>query len=81
MQDIKSRELREKDSNINTKISFEVRAISLRPRLHTEGFQLSAKDLPQRDLHQGITPSTNKKYTTLTLTPLHKRVGTKPSTK
>jgi len=47
MQDIKSRELREKDSNTNT-IYFEVRATTLCPCLHTEGFQLSTKNLLQR---------------------------------
>ena len=38
MQDIKSRELKDKDSNANTKICFEVRTTALRPRLHTEVF-------------------------------------------
>ena len=47
----KSRELREKDQNTNTKIYFEIRATALRPHLHTEGFSLSTKDLPQRDIH------------------------------
>ena len=81
MRDIKSRQLREKDPNINTKLCFEVRATALRPRFHIEGFQLSTKDPPQRDFHGGITPSTNKEYTTPTLTPLHKREDTKSSTK
>jgi len=38
MQDIKSRELGEKDPNTNTKIYFEVQATSLRLHLHTEEF-------------------------------------------
>ena len=50
----KSRELREKDQNTNTKIYFEIRTTALRPHLHTEGFSLSTKDLPQSDLHRGI---------------------------
>ena len=41
MQDIKSSELRDRRSNTNTRICFKVRATALRPRLHTEGFQLS----------------------------------------
>ena len=40
MQDIRER-VREKDPNANTRICFEVQAIALRRRLHTEGFQLS----------------------------------------
>ena len=39
MQDIK-REFREKDPSAITKISFEVRATALHPRLLTEGFPL-----------------------------------------
>ena len=54
-QDIKSRELRDRRSNANTGICFEVQATPLRPRLHTEVFSLSTKDLPQRDIHRGIT--------------------------
>jgi len=50
-----SRELREKDPNANTKICFEVRATALCPCLHIKGFQLSNKDLSQKDLHRGIT--------------------------
>ena len=37
----KMRELRDSGSNANIKICFEVRATALRPRLHTEGYQLS----------------------------------------
>ena len=55
MQDMKSRELRDRRSNSNTRICFEVRAIALRLRLHTEGFQLSTIGLPHRDLHWEIT--------------------------
>ena len=74
MRDIKSRELRERNSNANTKICFEVRVTTLRPCLHhREGSYYPQYDLPQRDLHREITPSTNKKYTTPTFTPLHKR--------
>ena len=40
MLDIKESELRDSGSNANTKICFEVRAIALRPRLHTKGFSL-----------------------------------------
>ena len=39
-------------------------------------FTMSTKDLPRRDLHWEITTANNE-YTTPTLTPLHKRVGTK----
>ena len=60
-----------KDPNANKRIYFEIRATALRPRLHTEGFQLSTigsstKGPPPRNynLH-------NKEYTTPTLTPLH----------
>ena len=72
MQDIKSRELRNRRS-----ICIEVRATGLRLRLHTEGFQLSTiesftKGPPSRNYNL-----LNKEYTTPTLTPLHKRVGTK----
>ena len=38
MQDIK-RELIDSGSNTNNEISFEIRTTTLRPRLHTEGFQ------------------------------------------
>ena len=80
MQDIK-RELREKDPNANTKICFEVRATEgFRPRLHTEGFQLS-KDLPQRDFNRGIRTIQYGVHNSNSLTSLHKRVGTKPGTK
>ena len=46
-----SRKLRDKDSNANTKICFEVRTTALCLCLHIEGFSLC----PQRDLHRGIT--------------------------
>ena len=72
MEDIKSRELRDRKSNANTRICFEVRATALRPRLHTEGFQLSTigsftKGSPSRNYN-----NTTLEYTTPTLTPLHK---------
>ena len=51
MQDIKSRELREKDPNANTKIYFEIWATALRPRLQTEGFPLC----PPRTFHKGTS--------------------------
>ena len=40
MQGIK-REFRDSGSIADTEICFEVRATALRPRLHTEGFQLN----------------------------------------
>jgi len=40
MQDIKEREFRDSGSITNTEICFEVRATTLRPLLHTEGFSL-----------------------------------------
>jgi len=68
MRDIKSKELREKDLNANTKICFEVRATALRPRLHIEGFSLC----PPRTFHKGTSTEelqlTNQEYTTPTLT-------------
>jgi len=48
MQDIKTIELRDSGSNANTEICFEVRATTLRPRLHTEGFPLC----PHRTFHK-----------------------------
>ena len=44
----RERELRDRRSNANTRICFEVRAIALRPRLHTEVFPLFPQDLPHR---------------------------------
>ena len=41
MQDIKEIELRERKSNTNILICFEVRVTALCTRLHTKGFQLS----------------------------------------
>jgi len=66
-------ELREKDPNTSTKTCFEVRGTALRPHLHTEEFSLSTigystKGPPPRDYNLQ-----NKKYTTPTLIPLHKR--------
>jgi len=49
MQDIREIEFRDSGSNANTEICFEVRAIALRPRLHTEGFPLR----PHRTSHKG----------------------------
>ena len=40
MQDIREIEFRDSRSITNTKICFEVRVTTLRPRLHTEGFPL-----------------------------------------
>ena len=37
---VNKREFRDSGSITNNKICFEVRAIALRPRLHTEGFSL-----------------------------------------
>jgi len=50
MQGIKEREFRDSGSTANTKICFEVRAATLRPRLHTEGFSLYR---PHRTSHTG----------------------------
>jgi len=72
IQDI-NRELREKDPNTNTKIYFEVRATALRSRLHIEGFQLSTKNLPQKDLHRGII-TIQIRSTQLQLSQLYTRV-------
>jgi len=72
--------LRDRRLNTNTRICFEIRAIALRPRLHTEGFQLST-------IGSSIKrpPPRNYKYkpehTTPTLTPLHKRKAQSLSTK
>ena len=49
MQDIRAIEFRDSGSNANTKIYFEVPAIALRPRLHTEGFPLR----PHKASHKG----------------------------
>ena len=57
-QDTREKELRDKRSNANTGICFEIRAIALRPRLHTEGFQPSTQEPPLRNYNS--TP----KYTT-----------------
>ena len=48
MQDIREIELRDSGSNENNKIYFEVRAIALRPHLHTEGFP----QCPHRTFHK-----------------------------
>ena len=81
MQNIRER-VEIKDPNTNTRIYFEVRAIALRLRLHTEGFQLSTigssiQESPLRNYN--LTPE----YTTPSLynTYLYTRGGTKPSTK
>ena len=80
MQDIKrERELRDNGSNANTRISFEVRATALHPRLHTEGLQLSS----HRTFHKGTSTEELQlkhwKCTTPLLKhkPLHKREDTK----
>ena len=75
MQNIREIELRDSGSNINNKICFEVRAIALRPCLHTEGFP----PCPQRTLHKGTSTKKLQLYTWSTLllsqiqSPLHKR--------
>ena len=46
----REREFSDSGSNANTKMCFEVRAIALRPRLHTEGFSLYR---PHRTSHTG----------------------------
>ena len=76
MQDITEKEFRDSGSNANTKIPFEVRATSLRPRLHTEGFSLyvhtgpSTKGPPLRNYNSTLRVH----YSSLkTQSPLHKR--------
>jgi len=49
MQDIREIELRDSGLNANTEICFKVRATTLSPRLHTEGFPLH----PHRTSHKG----------------------------
>ena len=81
MQDIKEREFRDSGSITNTEICFELRATTLRPHLHTEGFPL----YPHRtshtgNLHWGFT-ITNLGVHNSSLQqqpPLHKRQDTKP---
>ena len=48
MQDIREIVLRDRRSNANTEICFEVRATALHPSLHTEEFSLC----PHRTLHK-----------------------------
>jgi len=72
--------LRDRRSNTNTGICFEVRATALRPRLHTEEFQLSTKNLPQRNLHWEITITNREETTPLSFSSIQEE-GTKPSIK
>jgi len=52
MEGIREIELRDSGSNANTKICFEVRATTLHPRLHIEGFQLrSHRTSHKENLH------------------------------
>ena len=80
MQDIREIEFRDSGSNANTKVCFEVRATTLRSRLHTEGFSLRL----HRTSHKGTSTEeftiTNLEYTTplSTQPPILKRQGTKP---
>ena len=73
MQDTNNRELREKDSNTNMIICFEVRANALRSHLHTEGFPL----YPHKTFHKGTSTEKLQLQTGSTqlhsLSPLHKR--------
>ena len=49
---VRYKEMRvERDPNANTKICFKDRVTALRPRLHTEGFQLSIIGSSTKDLH------------------------------
>ena len=83
MHDIREIELRDKRSNANTGICFEIRAIALRLRLHTERFQLSTirsstQGPPLRNYNS--TP----KYTTPlsnTITSTQERTKSKEETK
>ena len=70
----KESELREKDINANTKIYFKVLALLYFPAFTQKDFHYPLLDLPQRDLHGGIT-NTYEEYTTSTLshTSLHRR--------
>ena len=75
MQDIREIELRDSGSNTNNKICFEVRATTLYPRLHTEGFSVC----PHRTFNKGTSTEELQLYTWNTLllsqtqSPLHKR--------
>ena len=75
MQDIREIELRDSGSNANNKIYFEVRATTLHPCLHTEGFSLC----PYRTFHKGTSTEQLQLYTwstqllSQTQSPLHKR--------
>ena len=80
MQDIKSRELKEKDPNAYTMICFEVQATALRPRLHTKDFNYSLRIFDKGTSTEELQLTT-KRHNSNSLAPLHKRVGTKPSTK
>jgi len=83
MQDIRETKLRDSGSNVNTKICFKVRVTALRPRLHTEEFS----QCPHRTFHKGTSTKElqlnigSTQLLSLTQTPLHKREGTKLSTK
>jgi len=75
MQDIREIDLRDSGSNTNNKIFFEVRATTLRPRLHIEGFSLC----PHKTFHKGTSTVKLQLYTWSTLllsqtqSPLHKK--------
>jgi len=73
--------LRDSRSNANTEIYFDVRAITLRPRLHTEGFPL----YPHRTFHKGTSTEKLQLQTGSTQLLLSfsstQEEGTKPSTK
>jgi len=51
MQDIKSKKLRDRISNVNTRICFEVGATAQYPRLHTKVFSLC----PHKTFHKGTS--------------------------
>ena len=65
MQDIKEKEFRDSGSIANTKICFEVRATTLRSRLHTEGFSLYVYiGFPTHGTSTEDLGNTNLEYTT-----------------
>ena len=75
MQDIREIELRDSGSNANNKVCFEIRATTLHPRLHAEGFPVC----PHRTFHKGSSTEELQLYTWSTLlisqtqSPLHNR--------
>ena len=82
MQDLREIELRDSESNANTKIYFEVRATALHPRIHTEGFSIC----PHMTFHNGTSTEKLQLYIESTQLLLNiqtstQEVGTQPRTK